>query len=441
MGSVHAKSLDAPGDVNGPMHEIPARVDKVHIDGVARTKNDILAQAVQELMDATDFEQVLLKCSDVRRNLETLGAFKRISVDIDTSKGPEATAYGYEVTFRVKETRKIVGGVNTLVGNNEGSMVVGAKLPNVGGRGEFIQAEYHYGTKHSTGFNLTASKPFLGKHSPRLTGALYQQAADFPWNTFRQLDRGLLAEVGFESMRGIHHALRWEGVWRELNPLGITVPFPVREQMGHSLKSALKHIISIDTRDNSILPTGGYFLKVCQELAGGKLGGDISFIKHELEHQMNYSLFNDLVFQVATNAGFMTTDGSHNICDKFFLGGPLSLRGFQLRGVGPHTEGSSLGGTTYWSTGLHLYCPLPFRQGRGYLGEYLRLHGFLTAGALCEGWDPDRLKNPRASTGLGLVLSMGHVARIELNYCVPLKYDPQDRTSNGLQVGIGISFL
>lgn len=370
-----------------------------------------------------------------------LDAFKKIAVNIDTSKGPDAAPNEYDVTFKVQERKRVVGGVTTLVDHNEGSMVVGVKLPNLAGRGEILQAEYQYGTKHLSSFNLTASKPFLGRHNPRITATVYQQAADFPWNTFRACNRGLLAGFDFESLQGFHHTFRWEGVWRELNPLGITVPFPVREQMGHSLKSALKHTVTVDTRDNTILPTCGYFVRLSQEFAGGSLGGNINFMKHEFEHQANYSLFNDLVFQVASNAGYMTTDGSHNICDKFFLGGPLDLRGFQFRGVGPHAEGSSLGGTTYWSAGAHLYTPLPFRRGHGFIGEYLRLHGFITGGALCEEWNTERLKDLRVSTGLGLILSMGHMTRIELNYVVPLKYQPQDRINGGLQIGIGMMFL
>lgn len=31
--------------------------------------------------------------------------------------------------------------------------------------------------------------------------------------------------------------------------------------------------------------------------------------------------------------------------DMFYLGGPLSLRGFDMRGVGPHSEGDALGAT------------------------------------------------------------------------------------------------
>ncbi len=49
------------------------------------------------------------------------------------------------------------------------------------------------------------------------------------------------------------------------------------------------------------------------------------------------------------------------IADKFFLGGPLSLRGFEMRGVGPESDGNSTGGSAYWAAAMHLYTPLPFR--------------------------------------------------------------------------------
>lgn len=31
------------------------------------------------------------------------------------------------------------------------------------------------------------------------------------------------------------------------------------------------------------------------------------------------------------------------ICDRFFLGGPHTIRGFEQRGIGPHSDGQSLG--------------------------------------------------------------------------------------------------
>lgn len=35
----------------------------------------------------------------------------------------------FQVTFHVQELKRVVGGVNTMIGNNEGSLVVGEYVP------------------------------------------------------------------------------------------------------------------------------------------------------------------------------------------------------------------------------------------------------------------------------------------------------------------------
>lgn len=47
-----------------------------------------------------------------------------------------------------------------MVGNNEGSLIIGARAPNLFGRAERIQMEYSHGNKSSINFNVSAIKPF-----------------------------------------------------------------------------------------------------------------------------------------------------------------------------------------------------------------------------------------------------------------------------------------
>lgn len=98
--------------------------------------------------------------------METLYCFRNISIYVDTSKGPKSTENGLEVTFNVKELRRVVGGVTTQVGNNEGALIVGLRAPNIFGRGERVQVEYSYGSAKSDNFNIAFIKPFVGKHNP-----------------------------------------------------------------------------------------------------------------------------------------------------------------------------------------------------------------------------------------------------------------------------------
>lgn len=84
-------------------------------------------------------------------------------------------------------------------------------------------------------------------------------------------------------------------------------------------------------------------------------------------------------FQSGFLAG-ISNDMKINIADRFFLGGPLNLRGFDMRGCGPRQDGNSLGGDAYWALALHLYTPLPFRPGRNGFGDLFKLHGFINGG-------------------------------------------------------------
>lgn len=69
----------------------------------------------------------------------------------------------------------------------------------------------------------------------------------------------------------------------------------MREAAGQSIKSALSHTWTRDTRDDSLFGTRGAYIKLVQELAG--LGGDASFFKSEAHGQFARSLLPGVVSQ------------------------------------------------------------------------------------------------------------------------------------------------
>lgn len=433
---------------------VKARVDKVNVDGLSRTKDDIIEDCIRDLFKARDFQEVLLKAHRTRVKLDELGCFKNIAVYIDTNKGPNATPDGLEVTFNVKEYKRVTGGVSTQVGsNNEGSVLIGLRAPNIFGRGERLQLEASYGSKKSNNFNIGFIKPFRGRHRPTLTTSIFQSHSEWPSSAYKLLERGILFDLGFYSSSLIKHNLQWEANIRDLSVLTRNASFDVREQSGLSLKSAVRHILSMDLRDDLIFPSEGSLFQVTSELAG--CGGDIGYCKNDVFLQGNYSILEDIVFQASLSAGYMFNVGNDKkigLCDRYYLGGPLSIRGFQMRGVGPHSDGDALGAMAYWSAGMHLFTPLPFRPGRGGFGELFRTHFFVNTGnvgdfaAICNESDGksllDRLQyNMRISYGLGVALRLGNLARIELNYCFPYQYDKTDQIQPGVQFGFGVHFL
>ncbi|CAB1345765.1 unnamed protein product [Coregonus sp. 'balchen'] len=462
MGTVHARSMD-PLPMHGrdmgvhpdDMIEVQEAeqetkqevlenkdvvVQHVNIEGLGRTKEDLLGYEISEVFDAKNLIDVMKKSHIARQKLLRMGIFKEVEVVIDTSDGADALPNGLDVTFEVTEMKRLTGSYNT--------MVLGVKLPNVFGRAEKLTFQFSYGTKE-TSYGLSFFKPQPGNFERNLTLNLYKVTGQFPWSSLKETDRGVSTELNFPLWR-TNHTLKWEGVWRELGCLARSASFAVREESGHTLKSALSHTMSIDTRNSAIFPKKGALLRINQELAG-YTGGDASFLKEDFELQFNRRLVWDSVLSASLWGGCLLPIGGRpsSIADRFYLGGPTSVRGFGMYSIGPQSEGDYLGGEAYWAGGLHLYTPLPFRPGRGGFGDLFRTHFFLNAGNLCN---LNYGEGPRAhlqklaecirwSYGAGLVLRLGNIARLELNYCIPMGVQSGDRICDGVQFGAGIRFL
>lgn len=179
----------------------------------------------------------------------------------------------------------------------------------------------------------------------------------------------------------LKHNLQWEGNIRDIDVLTKTTSFDVRKECGPNLKSAFKHILSVDLRDDPIFPNAGSLFQLTSELAGA--GGNVGFLKNDFFLQSNYSFGADFVVQACLNGGYLSPlskDKKISIADMYYLGGPLSIRGFEARGIGPRSNGDALGATTFWSGGLHLYTPVPFRGNKGSIGDLFRLHYFINVG-------------------------------------------------------------
>ncbi|KAF9001794.1 hypothetical protein BGZ52_009853 [Haplosporangium bisporale] len=139
-----------------------------------------------------------------------------------------------------------------------------------------------------------------------------------------------------------------------------------------------------DQRDEPLMPSTGHFIRVIQEYAG--LGGDVEHLRQEVEAQIARSNDKGYIVSASVKSGYLhSLNGKPSkISDRFFLGGPMSVRGFKS--------------------------------------------------------NDDLTKTPSVSAGAGIVYRHPQV-RIELNFALPLMAAKTDAVSRGWQLGLGISFL
>ncbi|KAJ8298954.1 hypothetical protein KUTeg_023014 [Tegillarca granosa] len=406
------------------------KIQEVIVKGIYKTKEDFLKKTFKHVFKAENFSEIKRAIEEATVRLNTLEIFKgsRPKFILDIYEGPGAQPDGYTLILNEKE-KYFTGGTTAQIDRDNAYLKTYGKVPNVFGRGESLSAAFtlnpKYGFNREYGSkNLVFKKPIGADPNYMLNADLFHSNQEYTWSGYKELARGVVLGLSFPFMNGSHN-IQWNGIWRDLRALSPATSFAVREESGHTLKSSIR------------------------EYAG--LGGNIEFLKHDMEFQISQKLPLETVIQLSLAGGLMKSlnpSRDISINDRFFTGGPTSLRGFNFQGVGPHMNGNALGADAYWLCGLHVYRPLPFNIGKSEIGRHFRTHFFVNAGNLVN-IDMNKTakenfqtlsESYRLSYGGGIVLMFGF-AKLELNYVFPIRSMEGDRICPGLQFGVGIEFL
>ncbi len=147
----------------------------------------------------------------------------------------------------------------------------------------------------------------------------------------------------------------------------------------------------------------GFRPNVSYEYGGGPLGGDVDFHRVESSMDLYFPIYVHeegqlhhvigIFSKVGIIEGHHTTD-SIPIFERFFLGGPNTVRGFKFRGLGPHSGHDPIGGTAAWYGNVEYVFPL--------FQKFLRGVVFFDYGNLSTDLDSFKLEEMRLAAGVGI---------------------------------------
>ena len=280
------------------------------------------------------------------------------------------------------------------------------------------------------------------------------------------------------------------GLLQGINSMTKSSSPTVLSLLSASTKLSVKYSQKKDTRDSASHPTSGQLLSTAFELALPP--GSAQYVRTELSFEKHFPLLmdqknnnNSIIGSVCcslgttrvldfTSLGSVVNDdnaihinskGARKMChmsDRYFLGGPLSVRGWNLCGIGPRTHGASnvdnisdrrgsggivgdsLGGLTKMTSliALSSHIPLPYEATKGvkallFLNSAVLLpHAVFPLAFPSSNIISDLLSFTRVSVGTGLSYSLGP-ARIELSVAVPLIASPHDNLKT-YQIGVSL---
>ena len=116
-------------------------------------------------------------------------------------------------------------------------------------------------------------------------------------------------------------------------------------QEGERTTGSISPSLVYDTKDDFYSPTTGTRFETDFELAG--LGGEERFYKASAEYTRYWPLFLDFVGMFHSRIGYAAAydDRELPLYERYFMGGPRTLRGYTIRQVGPLDEnGEAIGG-------------------------------------------------------------------------------------------------
>lgn len=362
-------------------------VESVNIQGNTKSKSIVLLRELA-LAPGDVFDLVRMKKSKAR--LENTRFFEQNEVNLS----PEPTGIPNRKNLRVvvKEGRTgnltFGGGFSSLE-----QVVLMAEISQSNfdlfnyrsffqGDGQKFRLKLQLGAKSSEAV-LYFEEPWLFEQKLALGVELFRRETDFNSSQYDESRTGFdvsLRKRLFELVDGrINYKL--ENV--DIFDVDTEASSAIKGEEGKTLTSKVGLSLTRDTRDNFLFPTSGSRYELINQIAGGAFGGDAEYWKVEARGSNFFTPFEnfDHTISFVYRAGAINPYGSDDVpfFDRYFLGGPHSLRGFDYRKVGPLDENNEpIGGDSYTLISAEYEIKIidPLRMAAFYDGGYVNQSDF-----------------------------------------------------------------
>ena len=338
-------------------------VERINITGNTRSQDKILRREIP-MVEGDLF--TLQKLQRARQRLVNLNYFDR--VDVGTQPGSEKSKIIINVDVTERPTGLFsVGGGYSSVDSFVGTIDLAQN--NFLGRGWQVALKIRAGATSQQGTISFTDPWFLD--TPLSAGFdLYKQFRQYTEYDYETLGGGPRISYPFWDY------WRWFAGYRLsqdkiTNVHGLSEDL-LRDQTGTTITSQVSTSVARDTRDNVTTPSKGGLTTISLDLAG--LGGDNKFFKAIVSQSYFQPIWFGHILSGRLEAGYGAglADQDLPIFERFYLGGPNSVRGWKYRQISPlDSAGQRVGGTSEVLANIEYIIPLPFS---------LRLAAFVDAG-------------------------------------------------------------
>lgn len=372
-----------------------------------------------------------------QHRVQNLGYFSYVNPVTEST----ATADRYDLVFEVEEQRmgqasagagfSSIDQVSGFVELSHGNFDI-TSWPPVGA-GQKARARAMVGTKRQD-LELSFIEPYFLDRRLALGIDLFRHDKRYLSDLYDERDTG--GEVSLTRPLGRFYRVSLSYGLQQVDLYNVSdeASAAIREEEGNALRSAVTLALTRDTRDQTFIPTRGNQTRLETGVAGGPLGGDADWYRLEGNSTQYVRLWGGHVLMLRARAGSIEEyDDSVRvpIYDRYFLGGPNSIRAFKYRDVGPRDDhGDVIGGRSMAFASAEYIIPVV---------KYVRLAAFWDGGMV---WTDAGQFDGRWNDGYGFGLRLDiPMLPLRLDYAWPIRTDDyNDDPSGRFSFMIGYGF-
>ena len=345
-------------------------VERINITGNTRSEDRILRREIP-FVEGDLF--TLQKLQRARQRLVNLGYFDVVNVSTQPGTDKNRILVNVDVTERPTGIFSIGGGfssVDSFVGTLDISQ------NNFLGRGWQLSLRIRAGGETQQGI-ISFTEPWLFDRPLAAGFDLFNIRREFDEYDYDSLGTTLRLSHPFQEY------WRWQLSYRltndDISDVEDTADPLLKDEEGTRVTSAITFGVTRDSRDNISAPTKGGLTVMTLDFAG--LGGDSQFVKAIAATTYFKPIWfgHILSGRAEVGYGFGWSDEPLPVFERFYLGGPNTIRSFKARKISPvDDDGNRIGGTTEVLGNLEYLVPLPFNFRAAAFFDIGNVYGFTT---------------------------------------------------------------
>jgi outer membrane protein insertion porin family len=324
------KAIDLDFEVRkGPK----VKIGRIEVLGNTTTRDKVIRREMR-IAEGDDYSSKLIRRSE--QLINRLGFFEYAKIEPARSAEPGVMDLLIKVKEKPTGTFQVGAGFSSIE-----SFVGQAQISqnNLFGRGQNLSLQATFSSLRTMA-NLMFSDNYFLDSRWQFSANVYR----FDTNYFNFVRRSLggnltlgyplTDDLSVSGTYKLEEVSATEGGFGQVSGAGQVSPARLFRD---GFTSSLRLSVFYDTRNNRLFPSKGQFISASVEEASELLGSTNEFTRYDIRHRFYVDLGLNMVLKSNVNWGLVTSPSPAGlpIFERYFIGGPMSVRGFFRNSLGP----------------------------------------------------------------------------------------------------------